>query len=230
MRSEAPAAHQVGGALKTDTRRIGTATRRPTLAIGHGNGLMGSLAVEHERQRVVEELLEAIELGPNAYDVVTAPHVSSAAIAAGMARGRGGAPPCRRGEFMGVRGWGWGHAREQARHAIRTRQGEDPAVARVVDEVASDIVKGLPALMLLPQSRVVDGLVRELETAAAQDDLPDEQQRLKDWLSQLQKDLLRIDLSHEAGWHRAQGLIEFYAVDSGGADEEDAGKGHKLPS
>jgi hypothetical protein len=227
--SAAPA-YQAGGALQSEMPRIGIEARRPVHAIEHANGLNGALAVEHKKQRLLEELLEAIELSPEAYELVTTPHVSGAAIAAGTALRRQGPPHSRLGEYLRLKESAWRNALEQARHAIRAREGDDHSMVRLTDEVASDIAKILPALMLLPQSRVLSGLVQELESAASQDDLPEEQQRLKDWLSQLQKDLRRIDLSNEVGWHRAQHLIEFYSVDAADPDTEDHGKGHKLPS
>ena len=226
--SAAPA-YAAGGVLQSEMQRVGMQARRPTFAIEHGNGLLKSLSVGRDRQKLLEEMLEALELKPEAYEIVTAPHVSSAAIAAGMALRRQGPPHSRLGEYLRLKESAWRNALEQARHAIRGRVDDDLDAMRVVDDVASDIVKSIPALMLLPESHVVAGLLRELEIAA-QDDLPEDQQRLKDWLSHLQKDLRRIDLSKEAGWHRAQGLIEFYAVDAGGPDTEDPGKGHKLPS
>jgi hypothetical protein len=219
-----------GGALRTASPRlVSEPQRRLTHAIEHGGGVVAPAAPEKSRRQMQRELLGAIGLPSDAYERIIDPHVASAAIAAGTALKRQGPPHSELGEYLRVRESAWRNALDQARHAMRARMDDDGSGARMVDDVADEILKSLPALMLLPQSGVIADLIEELETAA-QDGISDEQQRLKDWLARLQKDLMAIDLGDEAGWNRAHGLIELYAEGSGSADAEDPGKGRRLPN
>ena len=154
---------------------------------------------------------------------------SSAAIAAGRALQRQGPPGSKLGEYLSLEQSSWRHALEQARHVVRERVGESVDAARLLDDVSDDVMKCMPALMLLPESNIIASLIRELEDSA-EGGLPDDQQRLKDWLTQLQGHMGRIDLNDQAGWYRAQGLIEFYSDEAPDAVTEDHDKTHKLSS
>jgi hypothetical protein len=92
------------------------------------------------------------------------------------------------------------YALEQGQEAIAARLGNDARALALLRDVAAEIDRRVPALMLLPQAGLIDKLVSALEEAHADDGLSDEEHILLSRLHKLKGDLERMNPKDTSHW------------------------------
>ena len=163
------------------------------------------------REEILADLLDGVGVPLSAYERLRDERVAQAALAAGDALHRMADRNDDLHETLHDRERRWADRLELRREELLERFRNEPAALPFVDELSASIDALRPALLLSPETGLLDELIEALETAAGSDDLkgPSEQMLLK----QL-KALQSHDLASEGPWRRARDLIEHFEADS----------------
>jgi len=113
---------------------------------------------------------------------------------------------------------------------LREKLNGDAGKIAVLDQVADDLDTVFKALLLLPETGVVQELVDGLETAASQDSDPRPgEQELRALLRSVHDEIKRIDKSQPEAWKSIVRLIETGELDSEGQSIRDLDTINKRP-
>jgi len=147
-----------------------------------------------------QDLMAALGLSPVALDTIWEPEIAGEALAAAnvlkrQARNRS----ALRDELTQLEG---DHRRalEHAQEAIAAKYSNDRHALGVLRNLAVEIDRRIPALMLLPEAGVVERLIGALEDAYADDRLGDDEHLLLSRLRKLNGDLGRINPRDASAW------------------------------
>jgi hypothetical protein len=197
--SAAPA-YQAGGVLTAEAQRISIEKNRPVRAIEHGNGLLKSISIERDRQTVIEELLEAVDLTPAAYERVAAPQVLDVATTAGKSLRRQTRANRELYEQLKLLESSKRSAIDQVTHELAAKYRGNAHTLGILQKAAQEISELVPALMLLPESGAIEGFVSVLKEADEQNRLNDDERGLLERLQKLERDIETSDLSDPQAW------------------------------
>jgi hypothetical protein len=165
----------------------------------------GGHASEELGKRFLAEIMEALGLSSESYYKIGAPDVAGQAIAAANVLKRQS-----RGDRLL-------HERlTEAENDLRRELGEvhtaladefkgQEAALDQLYETVTAVGERIPALMLLPESGVIAGLIEELQKAAGEDDgLKPGEEMLLDRLRRLEKDLRSMNAADQSAWRRIE--------------------------
>jgi len=171
----------------------------------------GTAFTEDMRDVILMELLDSVGIPLSAYERLRDERVAQAALAAGDALRRMAFRNDNLHQEFHQRERSWAHRLERKRGELLERFKNQRTALPLVNELSVTIDRLRPALLLSPESDLLDKLIEALETAAGSDDLqqPSEQMLLK----QL-KALQSYDLADEGPWKRAKDLIDHFEADS----------------
>jgi predicted nucleic acid-binding Zn-ribbon protein len=172
-----------------------------------GNGLAHrSDAALAERFR--HELMTAMALTPTAVDGIWQPEIAELALAAATVLRRQARNRLALSTELRLVESDLRQALEQEQDAIAARyDGDSPALA-LLRELAAEIGRRIPALMLLPEARLIERLIFALEEAHAEDRLSDEEHLLLSRLQKLKGDLERMNPKDSSAWRSIARQLE----------------------
>jgi hypothetical protein len=169
-------------------------------------------AVEAEDARLKEQfkqqLLAALDLNLSALDKISAPEIASEALGAAQALKRHARANDRLNDALKLVESESARALEQTQGMLAMQYDDDAHAIRLLDECAREIVELLPALLLLPEGRLIDGLIVALEEAEADDRLNDDEHFLLSRLQKLKGDLKAMNASDPAAWQSVAGQVK----------------------
>jgi len=194
-------ADQRTAAVKATTLPTGAvAGNRPLLANHHDDN-----GASHRSDRELEamfrhDLVKPLGLSIDALDNVWDPQVAGEALAAANAlRRQARHRPALSSELQLVESDNK-RVLEHERDIIASHFSSDRRALGILDEVASDIERRIPALMLLPESGLIDRLIFALEEAHGENRLRDDEHLLLARLHALKNDLEAMNPKDTAAW------------------------------
>jgi hypothetical protein len=192
------------GQLADDRRfrpRLSADQRRNLLLTnGHGGNGASRRPDQGLEARFREELVAALGLTPSSLDSIWQPEIAAEALAAAnvlkrQARNRS----LLRNELRQAES-DHRHALVQEQDAIAAKHGNDQRALVLLGELAAEIDRRLPALMLLPEAGLIERFIASLEEAHGEDRLSDDEHLLLSRLQRLKGDLERMNPRDAAAW------------------------------
>jgi hypothetical protein len=187
-------------ALKTNAPATGSGNvHRPLLADHHaGNG--ASRVSDSELEAMFRnDLVKPLGLSMSSLDSLWDPQVAGEALAAANALKRQARHrPALSAELQLVESDNR-RVLEHEREIIASHHG-DRHVLDILSDVASDIGRRIPALMLLPESGLIDRLIIALEEAHGENRLGDDEHQLLARLQTLKNDLEAMNPKDSSAW------------------------------
>jgi hypothetical protein len=177
-----------------------TREAQPLLTNGRAGNGTASKSDEEIEAYFRQELVKAMGLTPTALEHVWQPEIASEALAAATALKRQARHrPALGNELKAVEN----ENREALEHEWQTlaakHTGDRRAVA-LLNELGAEIDQRIPALMLLPESGLIDKLIQALEEASGEDRLSDDEELLLSRLHRLKGDLERMNPRDSSAW------------------------------
>jgi primosomal protein N' len=159
-------------------------------------------------ERFRHELMTAMGLTPTALDGIWQQEIAELALAAAtvlrrQARNRLALSTELRFVESNLR-----QALEQGQDAIAARHDGDGHALALLRELAAEIGRRIPALMLLPEAGLIERLIFALEEAHAEDRLSDEEHLLLSRLQKLKGDLERMNPKDASAWRSIARQLE----------------------
>jgi hypothetical protein len=189
-----------GGAL--DGRQPAIADNRAERLLINGRAHNGaSYAGEEElRGQFRQLLLKALELTPVAWHRISTPEIAAQALAAASAlrrqarahRGLNEALKLIESDRRGIL--------DREQKVIASRLDGDGRARDLLDETATEIAQLIPALILLPEGRLLGHLIAALEEGQGDDRLSEDEQLLLHRLQELESNLKTMDWNDERAW------------------------------
>jgi peptidoglycan hydrolase CwlO-like protein len=172
------------------------------------------------RAQFEQGLLAALGLSRSALAKVSDPNIAVQALAtAGTLRRHP-----RLQEYLRLSESNQHRILEAAQGILAAEHKHNKAALDLLEETATEIGKLIPALMLLPQSNVLDHLVEELEDGYAENRLRADEHGLLERLRRLKADLENMDWSDKGAW---AGLAR--RVEQLDGSVPSSGNGHRRP-
>jgi hypothetical protein len=194
-----------------------------------GNGHGGASSIRsHEQQhaangfgsddpgnRFLAEIMRALGLSAESFYKIGAPDVASRAIAAANVLKRQSRSDRLLHERLTVLEGELRRRLGEVHTALADEfKGQVAALDKLYDTVAA-VGERIPALMLLPESGLLAGLIEDLEKAAEEDDgLKPGEDMLLERLRSLRKDLKSMDAADQSAWQRIEDKLGHLLEDS----------------
>jgi hypothetical protein len=157
--------------------------------------------------RYLSDIMQALGLSPDSYHRVGATGVAEHAAAAASALKKQSKKHARFHEYLSGIESELRHELSRV-HAMLAREQEGQAALDTLSNVADAVGEQIPALMLLPESGVIEGLIEEIREAAGKDGgLRPDEVRLLEGLRRLDKDLKSMNAAELSAWRRIQDSI-----------------------
>jgi hypothetical protein len=189
-----------GGAL--DARQPAIADQRAARLLGNGRGHNGASHANDEelRSEFRQLLLKALELTAVAWHRISSPEIAAQALAAASAlrrqarahRGLNEALKLIESDRRGIL--------DREQKVIASRIDTDGRARDLLDETATEIAQLIPALILLPEGRLLGHLIAALEEGQGDDRLSEDEQLLLRRLQDLEGNLKVMDWNDERAW------------------------------
>jgi hypothetical protein len=152
------------------------------------------------KEQFKQQLLAALDLDSSALDNISAPEIAPAAVGAAHALKRHARTnPKLNGHLKLVESES-ARALEQAQAMLALQYNDNDRAISLLNDCAREITELLPALLLLPEGKLIDGLISALEEGDADDRLTDEEHFLLNRLQRLKGDLERMPLDDASAW------------------------------
>ena len=180
-------------------KRLVTAPERPLLANHHGNRAAERSTRELEAH-FRHELVKPLGIAASSLDHIWEPEVAGEALSAATALKRQARLRTVLDTELRYMESDNRRVLEQAQENLSASYQGDRNSLAVLDEVATDIGRRIPALMLLPESGLIDRLIDALEEAHGDNRLNDDEHALLSRLQKLKGDLEIMNLNDSAAW------------------------------
>jgi hypothetical protein len=187
----------------------------------------GAAAAEDARlkEKFRKELLAAIELDASALDKISAPDIAPAALGAAQALSLHAQRNDRLREALRLRESESARALEHEKGMLALNR--DGHAVDLLNDCADEISAVLPALLLLPEGKLIEDLIVALEEGEAEDRLTDAEHSLLSRLNRLHGDLKAMNASDPTAWQRIAGQVSHWS-DEGAIQTSPAGYRQKL--
>ncbi|HEU4377535.1 MAG TPA: hypothetical protein VFR73_03110 [Hyphomicrobiaceae bacterium] len=195
-----------GGPLDRRQPAIADQRSERLLANGHAQNAAVHVGEEELRAEFRQLLLKALELSPDAWNRISAPEIAAQALAAAGSLRRQARAHRGLNEALKLI--------ESDRHGNLDREqkviasGIDGRARDLLDETATEIGQLIPALILLPECRLLGHLIAALEEGHGDDRLREDEQLLLHRLQGLERDLKSMDWSDERAWRNVGRQID----------------------
>jgi hypothetical protein len=195
-----------GGTLDARQPAIADQRAERLLANGHSQNGASHVGDEELRAEFRQLLLNALELTPAAWNRISAPEIAAQALAAAGSLRRQARAHRGLNEALKLI--------ESDRHGNLDREqkviasGIDGRSRDLLDETAGEIAQLIPALILLPEGRLLGHLITALEEGQGDDRLSEDEQLLLHRLQGLERDLKSMDWTDERAWRNVGRQID----------------------
>ncbi|MDX2202057.1 MAG: hypothetical protein NW223_04860 [Hyphomicrobiaceae bacterium] len=189
------------------TRAIPPPLRATARLPAFANGKAGQAM----RETLQEDLLKGLRLPRAALAKLSDPEVARAALTAAQMLKRQTHSNALLREQIEMIESDSRRALEKDLEAVSERHQGDPAVLAALEEASEEIKQRLPALLLMPESGIMELLVEALEQGAGEDRLSADEQRLLEQLRSLKREIDGMDLASAAAWRNVQRQVEHFS-------------------
>jgi hypothetical protein len=162
-------------------------------------------AVEAEdarlKEQFKEQLLAALDLNLSALDKISAPEITKAAIGAANILKRHARTNDKLNGTLKLVESDSKRALEQAHELLALQYDDNDHATALLDNCLREITEVLPALMLLPEGKLIEELISALEEGEADDRLTDKEHSLLSRLQKVKVDLERMKVGEASAWN-----------------------------
>jgi hypothetical protein len=167
---------------------------------GRGHNGTSHAGDEGLRNEFRQLLLKALELTPIAWHRISSPEIAAQALAAASALRRQARAHRGLNEALKLIESDRRSILDREQKVIASRLDADGRARDLLDETATEIAQLIPALILLPEGRLLGHLIAALEEGQGDDRLSEDEQLLLRRLQDLEGNLKVMDWNDERAW------------------------------